>query len=203
MRRLGRIGIFSSSIHKFLTNLKRREGKLFEAIDRGIIDRYLSERSLQCFSLVKPSESAKTLKVVSRDLLALVEQFREFPRVRAMHSYKLLERVLKEQCSVSEDGGRVEVKKPKEIPSDSLQNPSDPEATYDGHKGQGYQVQVMETYGKDEARKEETLNLITHIAVEPAHTSDAHALIPAIESSGKRGLAPRMVGVSGAGHTVH
>ncbi|MCP4010146.1 MAG: hypothetical protein GY726_11605, partial [Proteobacteria bacterium] len=40
----------------------------------------------------------------------------------------------------------VKIKKPKEIPSDSLQNPSDPDATYSGHKGQGYQVQVMVTY---------------------------------------------------------
>jgi hypothetical protein len=28
-----------------------------------------------------------------------------------------------------------------QIGSDSLQNPSDPDATYSGHKGQGYQVQ--------------------------------------------------------------
>lgn len=48
----------------------------------------------------------------------------------------------------------------------------------------------METYGKDEDAKEKSLNPITHIAVEPAHESDAHALIPAIESSRERGLAP-------------
>ena len=33
---------------------------------------------------------------------------------------------------------------PKEIASSSLQNHSDPDAGYDAHKGQGYQVQVME-----------------------------------------------------------
>ncbi len=85
-----------------------------------------------------------------------------------MHSFKLLERVLNEQCNVSDDGKQVEVKKPKEIPSDSLQNPSDPDATYSGHKGQGYQVQVMETYCK-EGGSDKCLNLITHIEVEPSH----------------------------------
>jgi len=188
MRRLGRIGIFTSSINKFLVNLKRGHQELFDTIDESIIDKYLSEKSLQCFSMVKPSESAKTLKSVSADLFDLVEQFEDHPEIKAMHSYKLLERVLKEQCNVSNDGKLVEVKKPKEIPSDSLQNPSDPDATYSGHKGQGYQVQVMETYCKD--AKEESLNLITHIEVEPAHESDANALIPAIESSKERGLAP-------------
>ena len=190
MRRLGRIGIFTSSISKFLVNLKRGHKELFDTIDEAILDRYLSEKSPQCFSMVKPSESAKTLTSVSADLLNLVEHFKGHPEVQAMHSYKLLERVLKEQCNVSDDGNPVEVKRHKEIPSDSLQNPSDPDATYSGHKGQGYQVQVMETYCKDEDAKEESLNLITYIQVEPAHESDANALIPAIESSKERGLAP-------------
>jgi hypothetical protein len=191
MRRLGRIGIVTAAIHKFLVNLKRGHQEQFDTVDTGIMDRYLSKESLQCFSMVKPSESAKTLASVSSDLFHLVEQFKDHPDITGMHSYKLLERVLKEQCTVKDGGTRVEVKRPKEIPSDSLQNPSDPDATYSGHKGQGYQVQVMESYGKDEeTREEKSLNLITYVHVEPAHESDAHALIPAIESSKKRGLCP-------------
>jgi hypothetical protein len=193
MRRLGRIGIFVSSISKFLVNLKRGHKALFDTIDKAIIDKYLSEKSLKCFAMVKPSESAKTLKSVSADLFDLIEQFKDHPKVETMHSYKLLERVLREQCNLSDDGKAVHVRKPKEIPSDSLQNPSDPDATYSGHKGQGYQVQVMETYCKDEEVKEQTLNLITQIEVEPAHHSDANALIPTIKSSKERGLAPKEV----------
>ena len=62
-----------------------------------------------------------------------------------------------------------------------------------GDKGQGYQVQVMETYTdtNDPEDKAKTLNLITHVEVERAHESDAHALIPAIESAKKRELAPK------------
>jgi len=190
MRRLGRIGIFTSSINKFLVNLKRSHKELFDTIDKGIIDRYLPKESLQCFSMVRPSESAKTLASVSADLFHLVAQFKDNPEVRSMHSYKLLERVLKEQCVVKDDGTAVELKRPQEIPSDSLQNPSDPDATYSGHKGQGYQVQIMETYHPDKEGKKESLNLITHVEVEPAHESDANALLPAIESSKKRSLAP-------------
>jgi len=190
MRHLGRIGIFTSSINKFLVNLRRSHKELFDTVDKGIIDKYQPKESLKCFSMVKPSESAKTLASVSADLFDLVAQFKDNPEVKGMHSYKLLERVLKEQCNLSDDGTAVELKRPKEIPSDSLQNPSDPDATYSGHKGQGYQVQVMETFCKDEEIKEKSLNLITHIEVEPAHESDANALMPAIESSKERGLAP-------------
>jgi len=193
MRRLGRIGIFVSTISKFFVNLKRGHKALFDTIDETVIDKYFSEKSLKCFAMVKPSESAKTLKSVSADLFDLVEQFKDHPEVKTMHSYKLLERVLKEQCDLSDDGKAVRVRKPKEIPSDSLQNPSDPDATYSGYKGQGYQVQVMETYCKDKDAKKENLNLITHIEVEPAHNSDANALVPAIESCKERGLAPEEV----------
>jgi len=197
MRRLGRIGIFASGIHNFLTNLKRHHTDLFDSLNAALIERYLSEKSMQCFSMVKPSNAHKTLDIVSSDLFDLVMQFKNHPAVCDMRTYKQLERILNDQCNVqlSEDGPSVMVKKPKEIPSDSLQNPSDPDATYSGHKGQGYQVQIMETYipSADNEIRETTLNLITHVEVEPAHKSDANALIPAIVSVQETGLAPKEV----------
>ena len=197
MRRLGRIGIFSKTIHKFLINLKRNHSEQFEKVNKAIIDKYFSEKSLECFSMIKPSESAKTLQSLSAHLFDLVHQFKDCQEVANMHSYKLLVRVLNEQCniSVSDDSSRVEVKTPKDIPSDSLQNPSDPDASYSGHKGQGYQVQIMETYTEteDKESKAETLNLITHVEVEKACQSDAQALIPAIESTKARGLCPKKI----------
>jgi hypothetical protein len=199
MKRLGRIGIFSRSIHVFLVNMKRQRPEIFETIDKELVDRYLTQKALGCFSLVKPSESGKTLEMVARDLFSLVRRFRENREVNSLHSYNTLVRVLKDQCSVTEEQddqpAGVEVKSPKEVSSASLQNPSDPDAGYSGHKGQGYHAQVMETYcdSEDGQLKERTLNLITHVEVEPAHVSDAHALIPALESAQERGLAPEEV----------
>ena len=197
MRRLGRINIFSTGIHKFLKNLKRQHADLFNTLEKEVVERYLPGKALACFSMVKPSEAPKTLEMVSNDLFDLIKQFKDHRPVQSMHSYKLLERILNEQCRVSsaENGRRVSVKEPKQIPSDSLQNPSDPDAGYSGHKGQGYQVQVMETYTDtdDPDQKAKTLNLITHVAVESAHESDANALVPAIESAKKRDLGPKQV----------
>lgn len=145
--------------------------------------------------MVKPSQSHKSLETVSTDLYGLIQQFKDRDDVRTMHSFKLLHRILDEQCIVSTTGdeSRVEVKEPKQIPSDSLQNPSDPDASYSGHKGQGYQVQVMETYTDtdDLEEKAQTLNLITHVEVQRAHESDANALIPAIDSAQEKDLAPK------------
>jgi hypothetical protein len=197
MRRLGRISIFSQTINKFLVNLKRQHRHLYNTISSQLIDRYISKKALAAFSLVKPSESDKTLQVVSTDLFDLIEQFKDQPSVCAMHSYKLMQRVLNEQCNVqSSDGGaKLTVKAPKQIPSNSLQNPSDPDATYNSHKGQGYQVQIMESFTRteDKDEKEQTLNLITHVSVQKACEHDSHALIPAIEDTQSRALGPKAV----------
>ena len=197
MRRLSRIGIFSRSIHSFLVNLKRQHKELFYILPSELVEKYLKKDALACFSKVKPSASKKTIAEVSHDLFELVQRFKDNPSVYSMHTYKLLKRVLAEQCNIteSEDALLVSVKPPKEIPADSLQNPSDSDAGYSGHKGQGYQVQLMETYIRAEKPEDKSkeLKLITYVKVEPANESDANALIPALKSTSKRGLAPKEV----------
>ena len=198
MRRLGRIGIFAKAIHSFLINLKRHHQDLFDALGQDLVDRYLQDKALCCFSLIKPSEAQKTLETVSGDLFHLVKRFADHPQVTSMYTYATMVRVLKEHCEIKEEEGapaELRVKPSREIPSDSLQNPSDPDATYSGHKGQGYHVQVMETYctHEDEQERDKALNLITHVELQPACESDAHALIPALESTIERGLAPAQV----------
>jgi len=195
MRHLGRIGLFVRVIKKFLLNLKRHHNQLFAALDKELTDRYLSKSQQAVFSMVKPSQSGKTLAALSADLFLLAEYFRDNKQVNNMTSYQLLLRLLKEQCIVDDDisgsGKKVYIKHNKEVASDSLQNPSDPDATYDGHKGQGYQAQIMETYSPDQENKQ--LSLITHVATQSAHESDTQSLIPAIEDARNRGMCPREV----------
>jgi hypothetical protein len=199
MRRLGRIGILVRCLHKFLVNLKRQYPELFETLPPEVVEKYLSEKALGCFSLVKPSETERTLVAVSEDLFRVVQHFAGDPKVKDMYSYGLLLRVLHEQCRVKEtaDGQlvEIEVKPSKEISSASLQNPSDPDAGYSGHKGQGYQVQIMETYSTEAEEEALTpkLELITHVQVESANESDVHALLPALASTAERGLEPEEV----------
>jgi hypothetical protein len=61
---------------------------------------------------------------------------------------------------------KVTLKNPKDIPSDSLQDPSDPDATY-GHKGQDYKVSLTETCSEENA-----FQAITDVWVDGAHVSD-------------------------------
>lgn len=185
MAHLGRIRLFSKTIRKFLVNLKRHHAALYHELGELAI-RYEAKNDGQF--AVKPSESAKTLQCMGDDCFSLVERFKANVAVCAMSSYQLLSRLFSEQCVVNEsqDGPAVQIKPNKEVRSDSLQNPSDPDAGYSGHKGKGYQMQVMETYSPDKTQP----NLITHVEVEAAHKSDAHALIPAITGAMERELAP-------------
>jgi len=203
MRRLGRIGIFVRVITRFLVNFRRGRVDLFSSLEPSFSERYLTKKGQGVFAMVKPSESAKTLELVGGDLFLLVRRFADNPAVVEMTSYKLMRRVLSEQCDVDSEAGTVSLKPPREISSDSLQNPSDPDAGYSAHKGQGYQAQIMETFSpappddsegtKVEGESKPGLRLITYVAVEPAHKSDAHALVPAIDDTKKRGLAPTEV----------
>jgi hypothetical protein len=95
---------------------------------------------------------------VSKNPFELVQQFKANHHAAAMYSFKLLERVLHDQCNLTEAKGKpVELKKPKEIASDSLRNPSEPDAPYSGHKGQCYQVQIMETFSKKKKKRSKSL----------------------------------------------
>jgi hypothetical protein len=186
MAHLGRIRIFVRTVRTFLTNLKRQHAKEYQALG-DIVIRY-DKKSDGAFA-VKPTESAKKLVELGDDCFYLVARFKEHSAVADMASYKHLVRMFTEQCIVEKDtdnASKVTVKASKDVPSSSLQNPSDPDAGYCGHKGKGYQMQVMETYSEDKSQP----NLITHIKVEAANESDAYALLPAIEDAGKRGLAP-------------
>ncbi len=132
-------------------------------------------------------------QALGNDLFFLIERFSSHQDVATMTSYQLMMRLLMEQCLVEEDPDSqtktVMIKSNKEVASDSLQSPCDPDATYDGHKGKGYQVQVAETYSTDK----EELSLITYVEVEGAHINDSDALIPYIEATIERDLAPEQV----------
>ena len=197
MRHLGRVRIFAATISKFLTNLKRHHQDLFAELSDALRDRYLAKKAESVFSMVKPSESSRTLADLANDLFFLTERFVDHPEVSKMTSFGLLLRLLSDQCEVAEDQAtkerKVVVKPNGEVSSDSLQNPSDPDAGYSGHKGKGYHAQIAETYDENQGADQKQLNLITYVEVEPAHQSDAHAVAPYLDEVDERGVCPKQL----------
>ena len=195
MRHLGRIGLFVKTIKNFLNNLKRQHRNLFDQLDQELIKRYLSKNTESLFASVKPSDSTRTLDQLATDLLTLTDRFSSISTTQNMSTLKQLIRLFKEQCVVEEDSleHKAVAKPNKDVPSDSLQNPSDPDAGYSNHKGKGYQAQVVENYVEtnDPEEKKKQLSLITYIDIESADKHDANALLPAIEDLKERGVSPK------------
>lgn len=199
MRHLGRVSLMAQTIRKFLVNVKRQDAQQYEAVDEQVKQRYVAKGAEGVFARVKPSESERTLQILAQDLWDLTERFRSEKAICAMHSYGLLVRVFSEQCRVEREARsgerKIVVKANCEVESDSLQNPSDPDATYDGHKGKGYQMQVMASYSEEREAGEDdsTLKLITYVEAQPAHESDSQAVERALKKTRQRGRAPKQL----------
>ena len=99
----------------------------------------------------------------------------------ARSSYKALVTIFSQQCEVSD--GKVVVK--AKTGGDCVQNPSDPGAGYDGHKGKGYQVQITET-----CSPENEVQLITGALPQGAAEQDGAAVVPMLDQLEDSKLLP-------------
>ncbi len=206
MRGLTRLGIIVESVSKFLRELRRLQPALFGRVDPETVRKYVDREGTGCFASTKPNESRRRLPEAAADLLVLVTQFRD-SAASGLESYRILARVLAEQCAVVADpasGPRVRVKEPEEIASGNVLSPADPDATFHTHRGVGDLVQVMETYSPDPAPESEARagaegappakpDRITHVAVGPMNVHDGGAIDPALTDTEARGIKPRVM----------
>lgn len=200
---LSRLGVFCETIRVFLHALKKADGKICATLPEGLLRRHGEDAD---YGDARKADRQRRLAVVARDTYRLVEQFKDDKTVQALEAYRLLERVLKERCEIvtvpespkdddddrGEDSVPVKLKEAKQVESDSLQTPHDPDVTYSGHKGQGYEVQISETcQDKDTPKdKRNPVQLMTEVKLTPSARSDARQTIPMIEALEAAGHKP-------------
>lgn len=200
---LTRLGLFCETLRVFLRAVQEKRPEFGGRIPAGLLRRYLKEDGeATAYEDARSGDGRRRLAVAARDLYRLVEQFRG-TGVRKLAEYKLLRRLLQEQCHVGKHGdgrpgdddddageGRVPValKDPREIPGGSLQSPHDPEATYSGHKGKGYEVQVAET-----CDPKNVTQILTYVEPTPSSGSDAAVPVPMVEELAERDIQPEEV----------
>ena len=204
MRNLTRLGILVESTSKFLRELRRTSPLLYQGLDPELWRKYVARTGDGCFALTTPSQSKCRLLEAAADIDALLRQFYPTEAAR-LDSYRLLERVFEEQCErIEEASGQssIQIRDPNTISCDNILNPADPDASYNKRRGVGYLVQVMETFSEDpdtDQQAEEATSavskvakpdLITHMAVGKMTVHDSKALLPAIEDTEARGVAP-------------
>lgn len=182
MATFGRTKLMGVTIKRFLVQLKRHHAELYGALDMDLLARYAPSQA-KMFGDFTGSRAALRQQV-AEDLLLLVSRFANDDRISGRSSYTAMTRVLAEQCDVVEE--TVELK--KKTGGDVVQNPSDPDATYDGHKGPGHQAQIAET-----CSEENDVQLITGVETEPAHTSDQDAVEPMLDQLETHDRKPEML----------
>lgn len=172
MARFGRTRLMGVAIKRFLTQLKRHDTKSYELLDEQLRIRYTPGVNQLFGDSGKDGESRRLLRQqVAEDMYFLIRRFTDSGEHCGRTTYKSMERIFYEQCDVHEENVCVKNK----TGGDVMQNPSDAGATYDGHKGSGYQVQLSETCHPDNA-----VQLITcalpQTAVEPDSTATSEVL---------------------------
>lgn len=197
---LTRLGLFCETIRVFLRRLKRDFPEEFDCVPLKLRGRYLKDDGLDTgFGDARSSKTRRRLKVCARDVARLLELFLPDARIKALSEYHLLDRLFSDQCEVvaepstpeaddadaGEESAPIRLVEAKEVDSASLQSPHDPDVTYSGHKGKGYEVQVVETFGNEDKPE-----IITHVEVTPSCKSDADAPVPIIEKLAEREIAP-------------
>jgi hypothetical protein len=132
---------------------------------------------------------------VGADVLAVLKTLRGTGAC-GLVSFQLLERVFSEQFEVENaDQGNEDkllIKEPKDVPCDNVRNPSDPDSSYNAYHGQGYLVQVVETYCPSEEPSSKP-DFITHIDVHKMTIGDSKAVEPAVQDTAERGNRPQLL----------
>jgi hypothetical protein len=183
MASFGRTRLMGVAIKRFLTQLKRHNSKAYELLDEQLRMRYTPGVNQLFGDTGKDSESRRLLRQqVAEDMYLLIRRFAETAEHAGRGTYKAMERIFYEQCEVHEE--KVCVK--RKTGGNVIQNPSDLDATYDGHKGPGYQVQISETCHPDNE-----VQLITCALAQTAVEPDSTATSEVLDSLEESELLPR------------
>jgi hypothetical protein len=181
MASFGRTKLMAVAIKRFLTQLRRHAPEPYAALPEAFRGRYQPPVS-QLFAAAKDAEARqRSRQQAAEDLCWIIEHFADCPDLTGGSTYKALVTIFHQQCEVTDE--RVVVK--AKTGGDRVQNPSDPDATYDAHKGPGYQVQIAET-----CSPENEVQLITAALPQTACEADGAAVVPMLDQLEGSGLLP-------------
>lgn len=146
MAKFGRMRLMATAIRRFLVQLKRHDEGSYNALRKAVRERCEASDSAVFGWKTLDDEGVNQLRQsIVEDLAYLVERYRRNKDHNSRSTYLMLVKVFEQQCDVVDE--KVVVK--KHTGGDIVCNPSDPDATFDGHKGSGYQVQLSETCSPD------------------------------------------------------
>jgi len=181
MAAFGRTRLMGVAIKNFLTQLKRHDEPEYLTLPESLRERYLPSRAMLFGGWKKEEDWSKTRQQVAEEMHLLVERYAKHPNHDGRSTYQMLCTVFSQQCEVKLD--KVTIR--KHTGGDIIVNPSDTDATFDGHKGAGYQIQLSETCSDANETQ-----LIVSAIPQQAHESDAGSLKVVLEDMKEQGVLP-------------
>jgi hypothetical protein len=198
--RLTRLRLFCETMRVFLKELKRTSKRKYRSVPEKLRRRYVKDDGEDSsYDDARSSEARRRIAVCARDTWRLVDRFRKDRVGSKLESFALLKRLLDEQCQMvterqkpkeddadaREGAVPVTVMEAREVGSDSMQSPHDPDVTYNAHKGKGCEVQVAETTGNGDKPE-----IITYADVTRSCESDEKATVPVVDDLAEREIQP-------------
>lgn len=179
----GRARMMGVAIKRLLTAVEKYHPEALEQVPPSLRERYQKASDSQVFGGARTSEQRLQARTeAAEDLQQVIVLFAEHAVISTWKRYHLLVTMFDQQCEVVDQ--KVELK--SSTGGDVLQNSSDPEATFCGKKGPGYQVQLSET-----CEETNEVNLIVSAHVETAVESDANAVEKVLADEAERDCLPQ------------
>lgn len=182
MAKFGRIKLMATATGRFLTQVLRHDEGSYQRLPRALRERYeASPNAVFGWKNLDDDGVNELRQSVAEDLCYLVDRYRRNKNHNSRSTYAMLVTVFEQQCDVVDD--KVAVK--KKTGGDIIVNPSDPDATFSGHKGSGYQVQIAET-----CSEANDVQLVTVALVETAAEQDSKAIPKVLDHYEDHGHRP-------------
>ena len=197
MARLGRQQLLAVGVKRFLVQLARHHRGHYESLPEVMRERYRpAESRLFGLGTAKVRKGEEVIAEIGQDMAALMDRFGNEAKVAAMESYRSLARLFAEHFEPPQNAGDPPSKRPKSINAEgrsakTLQNPSDPDAGYNGKKGPGYQAQIAQSLPpRDAEDRIEGPGLIVGLVAQSASVRDNEAVEEVVVQQKETGLVP-------------
>jgi hypothetical protein len=171
----GRTRLMGVAVKRFLTQVKRHDRSAYDLLDEDLRKRYEPSQGRLFADTTKEKSSEPYLRLrsqVAEDMYRLISIFEQHEKLSKATSFAALKRIFGEQCEVIDE--KIEVR--KKTGGRVMQNPSEPDGTYSGHKGPGFQAQFSETCA--------TVNefqIIASALPQTAADSDQTSVVPVLD----------------------
>lgn len=180
----GRTRLMGVVIKGFMEHLRKHSPRLYGKLPETIQNRYAPSRNQLFGGWKKDDDWTGHRQTVAEEMHWLIVQFAMHKTLAKSKPYQMLKRVFDQQCEVQDEKVQVRVSPGGNI----ITNPSDPDATLDGHKGSGFQIQLSET-----CSHENKIQLIVSAIPEQAHQCDSDALKKVLTDLNENDLLPNQM----------